>query len=85
MSQEVEKQLADKLATLLNSYLDAITALLVGGVVEYHLDTGQGKQRVTKLDVAQMQETWGLLFQQWDALNSRCNGGGAVTVVPYTW
>lgn len=79
-----EQQQVDKLATLLNAYLDAITALLTSGVIEYTLDTGQGRQTVKRQDLPKMQETYGLLWQQYDALKARCEYGGSVSVVPGT-
>jgi hypothetical protein len=72
-----------KLQALLTAYLDAITALLVGGVREYRLSTGQGDQMVKREDVSRLQETYGLVWQQYDALSARCNGGGAVQLVPW--
>ncbi len=73
-----------KLETLLGLYLDAITTLLAsGGTKSYTLDTGQGRQTVTREDVDKLQETYGLLWQQYDALSARCGNGGAVNVVPW--
>jgi hypothetical protein len=80
-----EQQQVDKLALLLNAYIDAITAVLSAGVTSYTLDTGQGRQTVTRQDVGKMQEAYGLIWQQYDALSSRCNYGGAVTVTPCAW
>tara|TARA_R100000541_G_scaffold18689_1_gene28545 strand:+ start:2848 stop:3126 length:279 start_codon:yes stop_codon:yes gene_type:complete len=73
-----------RLETLLSLYLDAITTLLTAGATKsYSLDTGQGRQQVTREDVDKLQETYGLLWQQYDSLKARCNGGGAVQVLPY--
>lgn len=75
----------EKLEALILAYYDAITALLLtGGVKEYTLNTGQGTQRVTREDVPRMQETLGLLNQQYDALSARCNFGGAINITPGT-
>jgi len=72
-----------KLQALLSAYLDAITALLVGNVREYRLSTGQGDQMVKREDVNRLQETYGLVWQQYDALCARCSNGGAVQQVPW--
>ena len=80
-----EQEQVTKLETLLTAYLDAITAILTSGVLSYTLDTGQGRQQVTRQDIDKMQETYGLLWQQYDALRARCNYGGAVTLVPCPW
>lgn len=82
MSSAIDIQQRDRLATLLNAYLDAITTLLAGNVQEYRLNTGQGDQRVTRFDLKQLQESYGLLYRQYDALVSRCGTGGVVQVVP---
>ncbi len=72
-----------KLQALLAAYLDAITALLLGNVREYRLSTGQGDQMVKREDVNKLQETYGLVWQQYDALCSRCSNGGSVQQVPW--
>ena len=84
MATDFDRAQRDRLAVLLNAYLDAITAILTtNGVKEYTLNTGQGTQRVTREDLATLQETYGLLYTQYDALNARCTDGGMVQVVPY--
>ncbi|AAQ96471.1 hypothetical protein [Vibrio phage VP16T] len=82
MTTTFDMQQRDRLATILNAYLDAITALLTANVQEYTLNTGQGSQRVTRLDLQQLQENYGLLYRQYDALVSRCGNGGLVQLVP---
>ena len=72
-----------KLQALLTAYLNAITALLIGNVREYRLSTGQGDQMVKREDVNTLQETYGLVWQQYDALCARCANGGAVQQVPW--
>lgn len=72
-----------KLETLLSAYLDAITALLIGNVKEYRLSTGQGDQMVKREDVHKLQETYGLVWQQYDAIAARCGDGGSVQLVPW--
>ena len=70
------------LKAMLLAYNGAIMALLTTGISEYSLDTGQGNQRVKRIDLPKLQETYGLLYQQYDAISARCGFGGAVTVVP---
>lgn len=71
-----------KLEALLDAYLTAITTLLTGAK-SYTLDTGQGRQTVTREDVDKLQENYGLVWQQYDALNARCGNGGAVNITPW--
>ena len=71
-----------KLEGLLNAYIDAITTLLTGAK-SYTIDTGQGRQTVEREDVAKLQENYGLVWQQYDALNARCGNGGAIQQVPW--
>lgn len=82
MATTVDMQQRDRLAGLLNSYLDAITALLTAGVQEYTLNTGQGTQRVSRFDLADLQRTYGLLYSQYQTVVSICGDGGAIQVVP---
>jgi hypothetical protein len=71
-----------KLEALLTAYLDAIMVLLTGAK-EYSLDTGQGRQMVKREDVDKLQENYGLVWQQYDALCARCNFGGSVQQTPW--
>lgn len=81
---DFEQQRLDRLKLIIVAHEDAILALLTaGGVQEYTIDTGQGRQTVKRADVSRLQETWGLLIQQYDAMVARCNGGGAVQVTPW--
>lgn len=82
MSTSIDIQQRDRLATLLNAYLDAITTLLTGNVQEYRLNTGQGDQRVTRFDLESLQRSYGLLYRQYDSLVSRCGTGGVIQLVP---
>ena len=82
MSTCIDIQQRDRLAELLNTYLDAITTLLAGNVQEYRLNTGQGDQKVTRFDIESLQNSYGLLYRQYDALVSRCGTGGVIQIVP---
>ena len=44
------------LKNLIFKYDEAISALLTGGHGSYQIDTGQSMQRVTRLDLAMLQE-----------------------------
>lgn len=77
-----EQEQVTKLEALLSAYLDAITTLLTGAK-EYSIDTGQGRQLVKREDVDKLQESYGLVWQQYDALSARCGFGGAIQQVPW--
>ena len=64
--------------TLIASYEDAVSTLVAGQIQSYELDTGQGKQRVTKVDVPKMQEQLDSLYNRRATLYARVNGGGSV-------
>ncbi len=82
MATAIDRQQRDRLGTLLNAYLDAITALLTANVQEYTLNTGQGTQRVTRFDLKQLQESYGLLYNQYQTLVNICGNGGLIQLVP---
>jgi len=63
---------------LIAAYEDAVTALVAGQIQSYELDTGQGKQKVTKLDVAKLQDQIDSLYNRRATLYARVNGGGVV-------
>lgn len=70
-----------RLEALLNVYLDAITQVVASPKI-YRMDTGQGVQSVERHDLRHLQETYGLLYQQYLALRARCGNGGIVNVCP---
>lgn len=82
---QFEKEQITKLQELLSAYADAIITLLTGakGVKEYTIDTLQGRQTVKREDIDKLQETYGLIWQQYDALSARCGNGGAIQQVPW--
>lgn len=63
------------------AYEDAALAL-AGGVQSYTLDTGQSRQQVTKLDLADIQKTIESLYNRCATLEARLNGSGTLKVVP---
>jgi len=75
MARFVDEQLAALKATYLE-YQRVINALLLrDGVQTYDLDTGQGKQRVTAVDLPMLQNTSMKLLTDIDTIE----GNGAVT------
>lgn len=72
----------DNLETIIIAYDDAILALLTGGAQSYTLDTGQTRQTVTKLNLAELQRTRESLYNQYVTLEARLKGTGVVNVGP---
>lgn len=69
--------------TRANAYGDAITALLTAnGVKSYTIDTGQGKQTVTREDIDMLQNTYFKLLDWIDAAYIRFEGVSLVQVLP---
>lgn len=78
-----ELERLQKLKLIIEAYDDAILALSTNiSILEYNLDTGQSKQRVTRQDIDKMMDIRGVLFQQYDALCARLGYGGSVQVLP---
>lgn len=71
----------DATKAMIIAYEDAATAL-AAGVQSYTLDTGQTRQTVTKLDLAQLQRTIDSLYNRCATLEARLNGSGTVTTRP---
>lgn len=82
MATTFERNHITRLENILDAYATAVLEIVQGQVAEYQLDTGQGRQRVTRHDLPKMQETYGLLWQQYDALVARCGTGGTIQIVP---
>ena len=64
------------------AYETAIEALAGDGVQEYSLDTGQSVQRVTKVNLSSMQTALDKLYNRYQIICQRLNGGGSVQGVP---
>ena len=58
------------------AYEDAILAITIGGVESYDLDTGQTRQKVTKLNLKAMQDALDGLYNRCTTLEARLNGSG---------
>jgi len=63
---------------LIVAYEDALLALATGGVQEYRLNTGQSDQKVTKMDVKDLQNTVDSLYNTLATLEARCTGNGVL-------
>lgn len=66
------------------AYEDAVTAITVGGMQSYTIDTGQTVQTVTKLNLKALQTTLDTLYNRLTTLNARVYGTGVHTSGP-TW
>ena len=58
------------------AYEAAVDALAAGGVESYTLDTGQGRQQVTKQDISMMTKNIDILYNRLATLDARVNGTG---------
>ena len=65
-----------KTQALIVAHEDALLALGEGGVQEYRLNTGQSDQKVTKMDVKDLQGTVDSLYNTLATLEARCTGSG---------
>ena len=66
------------------AYENAQTALADGNVQHYLLDTGQTRQTVTRLDLADMQRMINSLYNRCATLEARLNGSG-VSITRPAW
>ncbi len=80
----VLKTILERTEATIILYMDAIDALVSGGVEEYTLDTGQSIQRVTKLDLEKLQVEVDRLMNRCTTLSARINGGN-VSIVRPVW
>jgi len=78
LRQVLETQ-ADNMETMLNNYAAAIIELSSNnGVTSYELDTGQGKQKVTRLDLRSLQATYDSVLNQYAVICGRLNRTGVI-------
>ncbi len=68
----------DALAISIPIYEAAIDALGTGGVQEYLIDTGQTRQRVTKLDLVALQKTLDSMLNRYTTACARINGAASI-------
>ena len=64
------------------AYEDAALALGTNGIQSYELDTGQSRQRVTRLDLEWIQKSIDELYNRCVTLQARLNGSGTTRVRP---
>ena len=78
--------LAESIAALkvrIRAYEAALLALATnGGMQSYTLDTGQGRQTVTRYDIGTMERALAGLYNQCTILDRRLNGGGSILARP---
>ena len=67
------------------NYAVAIDALLTGKVQSYELDTGQTRQRVTKFDLAKLQEAYNAALSLLRSLEAALGIGRSVVTVNPAW
>lgn len=72
----------EKKQTMLDAVDDALTTLLTGNVESYSLDTGQGVQKVTRLDIDMLRRLQEKLEADIATLHARANGGSVRVGVP---
>lgn len=79
---QTQASLTATLATI-TAYEAAQLALGIGGIQSYTLDTGQTRQIVTKLDLADIQKVLSSLYNTAATLTARLNG--AVSIARPAW
>jgi len=72
----------DALKLQIVAYENAILALGNDGIQSYDLDTGQTRQKVSKLDLNQLTLTLNSLYNLYRIWEIRLNGGGAIIGKP---
>lgn len=78
MDSEFLQQRIDATKAQIIAYEDAVTALSLGGVQVYSLDTGQSKQTVTRLNLGTLTQTLDSLYNRLATLQARLNGGSVL-------
>lgn len=63
-------------------YEGAITAIVTNGAQSYTLDTGQSRQTVTKVDIAQLNASLDGLYNRLCTFQARLDGSGSGIVRP---
>lgn len=62
--------------TLAVNYETAIATLSTDGIESYTLDTGQGRQQVTRRDLTGLQSDLDIIYNRIATLDARVNGTG---------
>lgn len=69
--------------SLIVAYESAVLALAsANGIESYTLDTGQGRQTVTRADVSRLSATLDGLYNRLSVLQTRLDGSGVTRGVP---
>jgi len=82
MKKEFIQKRIDATKLQIVAYEDAALALSVGNVQGYEFETGQTRQRVTKLDLPAIQRTIDSLYNRCTMLEARLNGSGVIIGKP---
>lgn len=70
------KKRLDRTRSLIEQIEDAVEQLTAGVIESYTLDTGQGRQTVTKANMAQYNEQLPGLYNRLETLRARLYGSG---------
>jgi len=68
--------------SIINALIDTILQLSSGAVVSYTLDTGQGKQIVTRENLSDLNNQLNSYLSMRDVLCARTEGGGVFNMGP---
>lgn len=72
----------DATKLLIVAYEDAALSIASGAIEEYMIDTGQTRQRVTKLNIQHLHALIDGLYNRCVMLETRLNGGGTIIGKP---
>jgi len=78
----LDERISDTKAKIV-AYGLAVDALLAGGIAEYRLDTGQSIQRVTKIDIDQLNKAIDNLTNRLVTYQARRNGASVIVRPAY--
>ncbi len=73
---QVQSQIDYKYALMLK-YQNQLDIIIENGMANYELDTGQSRQKVTKLDESRLNAAIARLENQCATLSARLNGSGS--------
>jgi len=77
MDREYIEERIAKIKARIEIYEDALS-VIASGVFSYTIDTGQGRQTVTRQSVGQMESALNTLYNDLDVFYARLNGGSIV-------
>ena len=82
MDQAYLEERIAKTKTLILAYEAAVEAIAGGQVQEYLLDTGQSRQRVTRLDLTSLNTQLDGLYNRLTVFQNQLTGAGSFNVGP---